>query len=102
MPKIVLDVLEVTEKDTVHMLKLISWNVHRGFKKLSKQVEALGDQAPHIVALQEVTAHSALLFECAGEIDQKNQFAPCCVSVSQAAFRTNGKRPTSSCQKFSV
>ncbi len=63
LSKMVLDALEVTEKDTVHMLKLISWNVHRGFKKLSKQVEALSDQAPHIVALQEVTTRSALLFE---------------------------------------
>src|SRR5258708_24768780 len=63
LSKMVLDALEVTEKDTIHMLKLISWNVHRGFKKLSKQVEALSDQAPHIVALQEVTARSALLFE---------------------------------------
>jgi len=41
LSKIVLDALEVAEKGTVHMLKLISWNVNRGYKKLSKQVEAL-------------------------------------------------------------
>ncbi len=45
------------------MLKLISWNVHSDLKNVSKQVETLSNRDPHVVALQEVTARSAVLFE---------------------------------------
>jgi len=40
-------------------MRLISWNVARALKKIPKQVEALGDRGPDIVAFQEVNAHAA-------------------------------------------
>ncbi|CAN5592761.1 exodeoxyribonuclease III [soil metagenome] len=44
------------------MLKLISWNVAGRVKKLTAQVGALIEHEPHIIALQEVTAKTTLLW----------------------------------------
>ena len=44
------------------MLKLISWNVNKR-KSVSDQIAVLLGRKPHVVALQEVTAYTAPLFE---------------------------------------
>src|SRR5579859_2932863 len=49
--------------DTVYTLKLISWNVNNRTTRVNEQVEALGNQEPDIVALQDVNINSVSRYE---------------------------------------
>jgi exodeoxyribonuclease III len=45
------------------MMKLISWNVNARVKDASKQVKALSQQEPHVVALQDVRTSAVAQYE---------------------------------------
>ena len=47
------------------MVRLITWNVARRVEALAAQAAALGERAPDVVALQEVTARTLPLWEAA-------------------------------------
>ena len=47
------------------MVRLITWNVARRVEALAAQAAALGERAPDVIALQEVTARTLPLWEAA-------------------------------------
>jgi len=80
-------------------IKLISWNVARR-KGCEEQIEALGSEAPHLVALQEVERNAMPKVRAALERHCRLRFVEASFSPKRASALSNGHVAAALCRHF--